>query len=511
MPHDQPARDDRRGTITVDGQPLPAEGKELAQLRRRVGMVFQSFNLFAHKTVLENVTLGPVKVKGVKKADAEQRGRELLERVGIASQADKYPAQLSGGQQQRVAIARALAMDPKVMLFDEPTSALDPEMINEVLDVMTSLAASGMTMVVVTHEMGFARRAADRVVFMDDGRIVEQATPEQFFTAPRPPAPRTSCPRSSPTDRSDPRPSPKDTSCDPCAPLRRPRGGPVPDPRCLRRQRRRAAATTPPRPSSRRPSFAAGSRWPSSPRPARSRSARSSTSRCSASRACPASRRASTSRSPRSSPAKLGIPEDGIEFVEAVSANREPFLQQGRVDMVVATYTINDKRDKVVDFAGPYFEAGQDILVAKGNPKEIEGPDDLKGNKVCSVSGSTPAATVQDEYGVTTADLPLFDTYTKCRDALANGQVDAVTTDNVILAGYATRLPTTSSSSASPSPRSPTASASPRARRTSATSSTRRWRRPTRTAATRRRSKATAGKVIEDDARRCPRPAAATN
>ncbi|HEY0166392.1 MAG TPA: amino acid ABC transporter ATP-binding protein [Jatrophihabitans sp.] len=172
------------GTITIDGKPLPAEGKELAQLRAKVGMVFQSFNLFAHKTVLENVTLGPVKVKGVKRAAAETRGRELLERVGIASQADKYPAQLSGGQQQRVAIARALAMDPMVMLFDEPTSALDPEMINEVLDVMTSLAESGMTMVVITHEMGFARRAAHRVVFMDDGRVIEQATPEKFFTEP---------------------------------------------------------------------------------------------------------------------------------------------------------------------------------------------------------------------------------------------------------------------------------------------------------------------------------------
>jgi glutamate transport system ATP-binding protein len=175
------------GTITVDGTPLPEEGKELAKLRARVGMVFQSFNLFAHKTVLENVTLGPVKVKGVKKSEAERRGRELLERVGIATQADKYPAQLSGGQQQRVAIARALAMDPTVMLFDEPTSALDPEMINEVLDVMTALAKDGMTMVVVTHEMGFARRAAHRVVFMDDGRVVEQATPEQFFAHPESP------------------------------------------------------------------------------------------------------------------------------------------------------------------------------------------------------------------------------------------------------------------------------------------------------------------------------------
>ncbi len=172
------------GAISVDGKPLPAEGKQLAQLRAEVGMVFQSFNLFAHKTVLENVTLGPIKVRGTKKADADKRGRELLERVGIAAQADKYPAQLSGGQQQRVAIARALAMDPKVMLFDEPTSALDPEMINEVLDVMIGLAKDGMTMIVVTHEMGFARRAANRVVFMDEGRIVEQATPEQFFTNP---------------------------------------------------------------------------------------------------------------------------------------------------------------------------------------------------------------------------------------------------------------------------------------------------------------------------------------
>jgi glutamate transport system ATP-binding protein len=172
------------GEITIDGQRLPDEGKELARLRSDVGMVFQSFNLFAHKTVLENVTLGPIKVRKQSKADAEKRARELLDRVGVGAQADKVPAQLSGGQQQRVAIARALAMDPKVMLFDEPTSALDPEMINEVLDVMTTLAHDGMTMVVVTHEMGFARRAANRVVFMDAGRVVESATPEEFFTNP---------------------------------------------------------------------------------------------------------------------------------------------------------------------------------------------------------------------------------------------------------------------------------------------------------------------------------------
>ncbi|WP_432416393.1 amino acid ABC transporter ATP-binding protein [Geodermatophilus obscurus] len=173
------------GEITIDGQRLPEEGKELARLRADVGMVFQSFNLFAHKTILENVTLGPIKVRKQGKGEAERRARELLDRVGVGVQANKYPAQLSGGQQQRVAIARALAMDPKVMLFDEPTSALDPEMINEVLDVMISLARDGMTMVVVTHEMGFARRAANRVVFMDGGRIVESAAPETFFTNPQ--------------------------------------------------------------------------------------------------------------------------------------------------------------------------------------------------------------------------------------------------------------------------------------------------------------------------------------
>jgi glutamate transport system ATP-binding protein len=173
------------GTITIDGAPLPAEGRALARLRADVGMVFQSFNLFAHRTALQNITLGPVKVRGVRRGDAEARGRELLERVGLGGKAGAYPAQLSGGQQQRVAIARALAMDPKVILFDEPTSALDPEMIQEVLDVMTGLADAGMTMVVVTHEMGFARRAAGRVVFMDAGRIVEITSPAQFFDGPR--------------------------------------------------------------------------------------------------------------------------------------------------------------------------------------------------------------------------------------------------------------------------------------------------------------------------------------
>jgi glutamate transport system ATP-binding protein len=173
------------GVISIDGTQLPDEGAALARLRADVGMVFQSFNLFAHKTVLENVTLGQIKVRGRSKAEAEKRAMELLDRVGVGNQAAKMPSQLSGGQQQRVAIARALAMDPKVMLLDEPTSALDPEMITEVLDVMVQLAKDGMTMVVVTHEMGFARKAADRVVFMADGQIVEESTPEEFFTAPR--------------------------------------------------------------------------------------------------------------------------------------------------------------------------------------------------------------------------------------------------------------------------------------------------------------------------------------
>ena len=172
------------GKIMIDGVALPEEGKALARLRADVGMVFQSFNLFAHKTILQNVTLGPIKVRKMAKSDAKDKAMKLLERVGIAAKADSYPAELSGGQQQRAAIARALCMEPKLMLFDEPTSALDPEMIKEVLDVMVELAADGTTMVVVSHEMGFARSAARRVAFMDGGRIVEIAPPEQFFARP---------------------------------------------------------------------------------------------------------------------------------------------------------------------------------------------------------------------------------------------------------------------------------------------------------------------------------------
>ena len=173
------------GEILIEGEPLPQEGRELTRMRAELGMVFQSFNLFAHMSILQNVTLGPIEVLGMKKDEAEARAMELLARVGVAEQAAKSPAQLSGGQQQRVAIARSLAMHPKAMMFDEPTSALDPEMINEVLDVMVELARGGMTMVVVTHEMNFARRVADRVVFMADGQIVEEGTPAEFFDHPK--------------------------------------------------------------------------------------------------------------------------------------------------------------------------------------------------------------------------------------------------------------------------------------------------------------------------------------
>ena len=179
--------DDDGGRILIDGRPLPSEGRQLAQLRAEIGMVFQSFNLFAHKSILENVTLGPIKVKGKRRADAERHAMELLERVGVAQQARKMPAQLSGGQQQRVAIARALAMDPQLMLFDEPTSALDPETVGDVLAIMRQLARDGMTMLVVTHEMGFAREVADRVVFMDGGVVVEAGPAAAVISDPQQP------------------------------------------------------------------------------------------------------------------------------------------------------------------------------------------------------------------------------------------------------------------------------------------------------------------------------------
>jgi glutamate transport system ATP-binding protein len=178
------------GEILLDGAPLPRGGRDLQRVRTHIGMVFQSFNLFPHVKVVDNVTMAPIHVLGLNKSQARKRARELLERVGLAEKADRYPAQLSGGQQQRVAIARALAMRPSAMLFDEPTSALDPEMVNEVLSVMSDLAKSGMTMVVVTHEMGFARRVADQVVFLSEGRIIERGSPDDFFERPETPTAR---------------------------------------------------------------------------------------------------------------------------------------------------------------------------------------------------------------------------------------------------------------------------------------------------------------------------------
>ncbi|MEP6065088.1 MAG: amino acid ABC transporter ATP-binding protein [Paracoccaceae bacterium] len=172
------------GQIRIDGIDVEEDSKDLGRLRQEVGMVFQQFNLFPHLTILENLTIGPIKVQKISQAEAEERARKYLDRVHIPEQADKYPAQLSGGQQQRVAIARSLCMETRIMLFDEPTSALDPEMINEVLDVMVELADTGITMVCVTHEMGFARKVADKMVFMEAGRIVETAPPEKFFTNP---------------------------------------------------------------------------------------------------------------------------------------------------------------------------------------------------------------------------------------------------------------------------------------------------------------------------------------
>ena len=266
------------GDIRIDGKPLPQEGKELASLRAEVGMVFQSFNLFANKTILENVTLAPIKVRHMDKKEAEDLAMDLL--GGVASQASKMPSQLSGGQQQRVAIARALAMRPKVMLFDEPTSALDPEMVNEVLDVMVELAHEGMTMLCVTHEMGFARKVA--VGFdVDVAKYVAK---------------------------------------------------------------------------------------------------------------------------------KLGYSEDEIVWKESPSKQREAMLQNGDVDYIVASYSITDERKKVVDFAGPYFVAGQDLLVRK-DETGIDGPKDLNGKRLCSMA--------------------------ECATALLSGIVDAATTDDIILAGLA--------------------------------------------------------------------------
>ncbi|RZK85179.1 MAG: transporter substrate-binding domain-containing protein [Rhodococcus sp. (in: high G+C Gram-positive bacteria)] len=327
------------GEIAVDGKVLPAEGKALAALRADVGMVFQSFNLFAHKTILENVMLAPVKVRKKSSADAKAKAYELLERVGIANQADKYPAQLSGGQQQRVAIARALAMNPKVMLFDEPTSALDPEMVNEVLDVMTSLIGVMALAVVASACGGGEEKSASQSA--SEGKLTVGIKYDQ-----------------------------------PGLGLRNPDGSfsgfdvEVAE-------------------------YVAG---------------------------------------------KLGVAPENIEFKESPSAQRETLIQNGEVDYIVATYSITDARKEKVDFAGPYFIAGQSLLVKSDNT-DITGPDSLNGGKkLCSVTGSTPAQKVKDTYAQD-VQLQEFDTYSACVEALRNGAVDAVTTDDIILAGYAAQYP----------------------------------------------------------------------
>ncbi|CAM5696527.1 Vitamin B12 import ATP-binding protein BtuD [Streptomyces purpurascens] len=419
------------GSITIDGKPLPHEGKELARLRADVGMVFQSFNLFAHKTVLENVMLGQIKVRKKDKKAAEERARALLDRVGVGAQAEKYPAQLSGGQQQRVAIARALAMEPKVMLFDEPTSALNPEMINEVLEVMQQLARDGMTMIVVTHEMGFARSAANRVVFMADGRIVEEARPTSSSATRVVTVPRTSCRRSCTTDGA----------------LR------------ARRDRRRRPA---------------GPHLFTSQRmfimKLRKVSAASATVFALALTATACGGDNSTGGDSGSGGGKtitvgikfdqpglgqktpqgyagfdvdvatyvakkLGYNADQIEWKEAKSADRETMLQRGDVDFIAATYSITPERQEKVDFAGPYLLAHQDVLV-RSDDNKIKSPKDLNNAKLCSVTGSTSAQNVKDKLAPK-AQLQPYPTYSACLPGLQNGAVDALTTDDSILAGYA--------------------------------------------------------------------------
>ena len=349
---------------------------------------------------------------------------ELLERVGVERPGGQVPAQLSGGQQQRVAIARALAMDPKVMLFDEPTSALDPEMVNEVLDVMVGLARQGMTMIVVTHEMGFARKAANRVVFMADGQIVEEADPEEFFTTPERPRPRTSSARSSPTDGQTPRRRTR----------RRTHPHAEEDTQMkLRRTTHRRHGRRAPRSASPPAAAAAASGGgrlrvaagqdrhqvrPARPRPEGGREVH---------------RLRRRGRQLRRQGARLQGQRHRVQG-GAVRRSARRCLQSGQVKMIFATYSITDDRKQKVSFAGPYFIAGQDLLV-KADNTAITGPDTLNGKKLCSVTGSTSAQKVKDKY----ADVQLqeYDTYSKCVEALNARSIDAVTTDNVILAGFA--------------------------------------------------------------------------
>ena len=500
------------GSIRIDGKELPKEGKDLATLRADVGMVFQSFNLFAHLTILDNVTLGPIKVRKMKKADAEREAKVLLERVGVAQQAAKLPAQLSGGQQQRVAIARALAMNPKVMLFDEPTSALDPEMINEVLDVMVSLAQDGMTMIVVTHEMGFARKAADRVVFMADGRDRRGGDARGLLHEPEERhARRTSSRSSSPTDTRPPPPDRKDDPAlvhpiapdDPNVGHETHRRHTQPGGHHMRKSRMitglglaAAALLTLTACNSGTP---AARRQAAPPTPARHEGTwfevaddvtldgsptfdaitERGTVKVGVKEDQPGLGYLDPTTGERTGfdvdiarwiAASLGYDEDKIEFTAIPSANREQAIVNGDIDYYVGTYSITDTRKEQISFAGPYFVTGQGLLVAADND-DINGPDDLAGKTVCSATGSTSIQRIKDEYP--DAQTTEFDTYSQCVEQLKNGQVDAVTTDESILIGFAAQDPDNLKVVGEPSARSATASASPRATPRCRSSSTR--------------------------------------
>ena len=427
VPHDQPAGADRlrrrsRSTATR----CPPRARSWPALRADVGMVFQSFNLFAHKTILENVTLAPAEGPQEPKAEAEKAAMELLERVGIANQRDKYPAQLSGGQQQRAAIARALAMKPKVMLFDEPTSALDPEMVQEVLDVMTGLAKEGMTMLVVTHEMGFARRAANRVVFMSDGEIVEDSTPETFFTKPRSPtARRTSSARSSPTDRPPDLHEPRSPQTD---------GVPMKLRTCVvglvagalaltacgkegtpGSRRSGAAAAVGQRPARRLADFAAMQ----AARPASSSGSRT-TSPASASRT---PRPASTPgfdieiarlRSPASS-ASARTRSTYKTCRRPPARTRSP---AARSTTYVGTYTINDKRKQRVVVRRPVLHRRPGPAGARRRHRRSPARTRSRARRSARSTGSTPIQRVSDQQLTEPGNIVEFQNYTQCVDQL---------------------------------------------------------------------------------------------
>ncbi len=396
-------------------------------------MVFQSFNLFAHMTVLQNVTLGPIKAIGRPPGDAKSQAHELLRQVGVGDQAGKMPTQLSGGQQQRAAIARALAMEPDLMLFDEPTSALDPEMVSGVLEIMHRLAESGMTMVVVTHEMGFARSAADRVIFMDHGRIVEEGQPHRILRTAQDAARR---------------------------------GVPVQGfaPLIVGIEKRKehidvfslkkvaalaligtvVVACGNSESQAANPEVAQDTEFPAGSTMARL--AEQGTVKVGTKFDQPLVGQMNLQGEvegfdveiAKIIAAGLGIPSENIEFIEASTENRAAFIQQGKVDWVDASFSITPERQKVTTFAGPYIKTGQTLLVAKGNPEGINRPEDMTGKRNCTIAGATAP---EDIKPFATPEWTFFDQISKCLSALDQGKVDAVETDEAALAGYIARDP----------------------------------------------------------------------